>query len=140
MAKRKPEQVRKNMQAIKGEGTKIEMLLAKSLWERGYRYRKNDRRFLGKPDLTFSRLKIAIFCDSEFWHGKDWDKLKQRLTTNPKYWVTKIEKNIARDKFVTQSLEKDGWTVLRFWENEILNNLKTCIATIEEAILNKTKG
>lgn len=72
------EQRRKNMQAVKSKGSKIETLLAKALWAKGYRYRKNDRTVFGNPDLTFKKHKIAIFCDSEFWHGKDWELRKKR--------------------------------------------------------------
>jgi DNA mismatch endonuclease Vsr len=76
MDKLTPEQRRKNMQAVKSKGSKIETLLAKELWEKGYRYRKNDKTVYGKPDLTFKKYKIAVFVDSEFWHGKNWKERK----------------------------------------------------------------
>lgn len=75
------EQRRKNMQNIKSKNTKIEVILRKALWKKGFRYRKNDIRLPGKPDIVMPKYKIVIFCDSEFFHGKDWDTLKIRLET-----------------------------------------------------------
>jgi DNA mismatch endonuclease (patch repair protein) len=131
------EEVRRNMQAIKSKNTKIEILLGKALWSRGYRYRKHNKAVFGKPDFTFKKYKIAIFCDSEFWHGKDWDILKKRLTTNPEYWLKKIERNIQRDLIVNEELDKMGWTVLRFWEKEIKKNLTQCMEEIIRKIKEK---
>lgn len=134
MANRSKEVIRRTMQAIKSKDTKIEILVRKALWAKGYRYRKNDNSVLGSPDITFKRHKIAIFCDSEFWHGKDWDVLKQRLNTNSSYWHSKIERNINRDKNTNQQLESNGWLVLRFWEKDIMKNLDHCVLVIEKAI------
>ena len=90
-----PEQRRKNMQHIKNRDTKIEVLLRKALWDKGYRYRKNYNKLPGKPDIAMTKYKIAIFCDSEFFHGKDWEVLKPRLEkgNNSKFWIGKISKN-----------------------------------------------
>lgn len=129
-----PEQRRRNMQAIRSKDTKIEILLAKALWKKGYRYRKNNKSIIGKPDISFKGLKIAIFCDSEFWHGKDWDNQKRRIGTNKKYWDNKISKNIERDKRVNKELTENGWIVIRFWETEIKKQLNLCIQKIETAI------
>src|SRR5690554_8238162 len=93
MDKLTKEQRRKNMQAVKSKGSKIETLLAKALWKKGYRYRKNDKTVFGKPDLTFKKYKIAIFVDSEFWHGKDWEKRKHDHKTNQDFWHAKIERD-----------------------------------------------
>ena len=125
------EQRRRNMQAIKSSGSKIEVTLAKALWNLGYRYRKNDKTVFGKPDLTLKKYKLAIFVDGEFWHGKDWNKRKQHLISNKNYWINKIERNMKRDKLVKLKLRKEGWNVLRFWGKEIENNLKNCISKIE---------
>lgn len=119
------------MQAIRGKNTKIEMVLGRALWKKGYRYRKNNKTVYGKPDFTFKKLKIAIFCDSDFWHGKDWDILKLRLNTNREFWIKKIEQNIKRDIEVNQYLKLKGWTVLRFWEREINKHLDYCLAIID---------
>lgn len=114
------------MQAVKSKGSKIEQLLAKSLWKRGLRYRKNDKTVYGKPDFTFKGLKIAVFCDSEFWHGKDWENKKLEHKSNVKFWHQKIERNIERDKEVNIFLKKEGWSVLRFWGKDILQNVESC--------------
>ncbi len=128
------EQRHKNMSAIKSKGTKIEELLGKALWSKGLRYRKNDRMVFGKPDFTFRRYKIAVFCDSEFFHGKNWDVCKHRIKTNTVFWHSKIEGNIDRDRLVNETLLKNGWQVFRFWGEEIKKNLDGCVLTIEEAI------
>lgn len=73
------ERSHKNMSHIKGKDTSIEIILRKALWSRGYRYRKNYKNLPGRPDLAITKYKIAIFCDSEFFHGKDWDLLKAKL-------------------------------------------------------------
>ncbi|SKA87551.1 T/G mismatch-specific endonuclease [Caloramator quimbayensis] len=134
-----PEQRRKNMQAIKGKDTKIEIMLRQKLWEKGYRYRKNYKNLPGRPDIVFLRLKIAIFCDSEFWHGYNWEDKKKRLGTNREFWIKKIETNMERDKKVNEKLISDGWIVLRFWETEIKKNPDNCIKIIEEAIQQRKK-
>src|SRR5699024_5370029 len=108
MDKLTKEQRRKNMQANKATGTKPELLLAKTLYGRGHRYRKNNKTVFGKPDLTFKRLKLAIFVDGEFWHGKDWEKRKFNHKTNKKFWHDKIERNIERDKEVNTELKEQG--------------------------------
>lgn len=86
-----PQQRRKNMQNIKASDTKIEVLLRKALWNNGYRYRKNYKKLLGKPDIVLTKYKIAIFCDSEFFHGKDWEALRLRLekSNNGEFWIKK---------------------------------------------------
>lgn len=134
MDKLTKEQRRKNMQAVKSKGSKIETLLSKALWAKGYRYRKNDKSVFGKPDFVFKKYKIAIFVDSEFWHGKDWEKRKADHKSNQAFWHTKIERNIARDKEVNVKLLKENWQVLRFWGEEIEKNLQHCITKIEESI------
>ncbi|QOJ27751.1 MAG: DNA mismatch endonuclease Vsr [Ignavibacteriales bacterium] len=121
------EQRRKNMQAIRGTGTKQEGRLAKALWNRGYRYRKNDKTVFGKPDLTFKRWKIAIFVDSEFFHGWKWDSEKYRIKTNRDFWWKKIENNIKRDKQVNRFLRYRGWKVIRFWTKKVEKNLEFCV-------------
>jgi len=129
-----PEQRRKNMRAIKSRNTKIEELLAKGLWKKGFRYRRNNKTVFGKPDFTFKSLKIAIFCDSEYFHGKDWETQKHRIKTNTEFWHKKIESNIRRDKEVNEKLTINGWKVIRFWGEEIKKNLDICIDKIEEEI------
>lgn len=124
----------KIMRAIRSTNTKDEVRLAKALWHLGYRYRKNNRKIFGTPDLTFKKLKIAIFVDSEFFHGKDWETQKNRFKTNREFWQKKIERNMQRDIEVNDHLMEKGWTVLRFWSTEIKNNLESCIAKIQTEI------
>ena len=119
------------MSRIKNKDTKIEILLRKELWHRGLRYRKNVNKICGKPDIVFISKKIAIFCDSEFWHGYDWENKKREFKTNQDFWLPKIERNIQRDKEVNAKLTNDGWIVLRFWGNEIKTNLFACVDKIE---------
>jgi DNA mismatch endonuclease Vsr len=128
------EQRRRNMQAVKSKGSKIETILTKELWSLGLRYRKNDKTVFGKPDITMKRYKIAIFVDSEFWHGKDWEIQKYDLKSNQDFWFKKIERNINRDKEVNEHLLKDGWKVLRFWGKDIMKNLGNCIVIITQTI------
>lgn len=134
MDKLTPEQRSKNMQAVRSTNTKLEVRLAKALWHLGYRYRKNNKTVFGKPDLTFKKLKIAIFVDSEFFHGKDWETRK-KPQTNAEFWIKKIERNMQRDIEVNIYLESQNWKVLRFWSNDIKNNLDKCIELIENEII-----
>ena len=129
-----PEQRKKNMQAIKSKDTEIELILRKELWSRGYRYRKNYKKLIGKPDIALTKYKIAVFCDSEFWHGKNYQESTDRIETNSEYWKQKIKRNMERDREVDRQLEADGWTVLRFWEKDIRKETERCISIIEDAI------
>jgi len=128
-----PEQRSKNMSAIKSTATKAEIILAKALWSLGYRYRKNNKTVFGKPDLTFKKLKIAIFVDSEFFHGKDWE-IRKKPQTNSEYWIKKIERNMQRDIEVNTYLESHNWKVIRFWSREIEKKLEDCIIIIQQEI------
>lgn len=131
-----PEQRRKNMQHIKSKDTTIEVALRRALWKKGYRYRKNYKKLPGKPDIVLTKYKIAIFCDSEFFHGKDWKIKKSKLlnSKNSEYWILKIEKNMKRDRLNEQQLSFLGQTVIRFWGKEILKNTDECVSVIEEVI------
>lgn len=130
------EQRRKNMQHIRSKDTSIEVKLRKALWHRGYRYRKNDKRLPGKPDIALTKYKIAIFCDSEFFHGKDWEVLKPRLEkgNNSQYWISKISRNRERDDEVNKKLLFEGWTVIRFWGKDIQKNIEECVRVVEETV------
>jgi DNA mismatch endonuclease Vsr len=133
------EQRRKNMQAVKSRGSKIESMLAKEMWKRGLRYRKNNKTVFGKPDFTFKKFKIAIFVDGEFWHGKDWEIKKHDHKSNHDFWYTKIERNIKRDEEVNSFLLNEGWTLLRFWGQDIKKDLLNCIFKIEKTINEATR-
>jgi DNA mismatch endonuclease (patch repair protein) len=129
-----PEQRHKSMSHIRSSNTSIEILLRKTLWHEGIRYRKNVKTLPGKPDIAITRYKIAIFCDGELWHGKDWETRKKNIKTNRNYWIPKIERNMARDIENEKQLENMGWTVIRFWGKEIKKNLIGCINEIKETI------
>lgn len=129
-----PEQRKRNMQAIKNKDTKIEVLLRKELWHRGLRYQKNSKKVFGKPDIVFLGKKVAVFCDSEFWHGYDWENKKAEIKTRKEFWIPKIERNIERDTEVTSFLENSGWVVLRFWGNDIKKNVSECADIIESTL------
>lgn len=137
MEKISKEQRSNIMRAIRSTNTKAEVRLAKALWHLGYRYRKNNKTIFGKPDLTFKKLKIAIFVDSEFFHGKDWENQKDRVKTNTEFWQKKIERNIQRDIEVNKYLESQNWKVLRFWSAEIEKNLEDCVAKIQSEIISR---
>lgn len=131
-----PQQRQKNMKRIKCKDTAIELTLRKALWERGHRYRKNYKGLPGHPDIVFTKYKIAIFCDGEFFYGKNWEEMKVSLqkSNNSEYWIRKISRNIERDEEVDKQLRNLGWSVLRFWGQDIKKDLKGCIRTIEEHI------
>ena len=137
MDKHTPEQRRKNMQAVKNKDSQIELLLRKELWARGLRYRKNVNRIYGKPDIVFIGKKVAVFCDSEFWHGYNWEERKKDFKSHQEFWIPKIERTMERDAEVTAFLESEGWTVIRFWGNEIKKNTAQCADIIEKAVHSK---
>ena len=134
-----PEQRRKNMQAIRSKDTTIEIMLRKALWEKGIRYRKNYKKAIGKPDNAITKYRIAIFCDSDYWHGYDWENRHQRIKSNREYWIPKIERNMERDCQVNAELESEGWLVLRFWEWQIKRHLDDCVKAVLSAV-NKRKS
>ena len=137
MDKHTPEQRRKNMQAVKNKDTKIEIMLRKALFAKGYRYRKNSSKIFGKPDIVFVTEQIAVFCDSEFWHGFNWETRKHDFKSNKTFWISKIERNIERDKDVNRRLRDEGYIVLRFWGSQIKKELNSVVDIIEQEIINR---
>jgi len=132
--KKTAEQISYNMKQVKNKGSKIEIMLQKELWSRGLRYRKNAKQVTGKPDIVFMGKKVAVFCDSEFWHGHDWENRKHDFKSNQEFWIPKIERNMERDKEVNEILESEGWTIIRFWGKEIKKDVKACADIVEEAL------
>lgn len=128
------EQRSKIMKQIKSEATTPEIILSKSLWKEGFRYRKNYSKLPGKPDIVISKFKLAIFIDGEFWHGYNWEEKKKRIASNRDYWIPKIEKTIQRDNVNNQKLVEMGWTVVRFWEHDIKKDLEGCIQKIKSLV------
>lgn len=131
-----PEQRHRNMSNIRAKDTGIEVKLRKALWDKGYRYRKNYKELPGKPDIVLTKYRLVIFCDSEFFHGKDFDALSQQLkkSKNSEFWINKISKNITRDDEVDKKLKSMGWYVLRFWGKDIAKDVNGCVRVIEETI------
>jgi len=122
------------MQAIRSKNTRIEITLRKELWKRGARYRKNCPDLPGHPDIAFKGKKVAVFCDSEFWHGYNWESKKDNVNTNKEYWIPKIEGNMKRDNEVRQQLESLGYLVIRFWGKEIAENVEKCADIVMVAL------
>ena len=134
MDKLNPEQRKKCMRANKSTGTKPELVLAKAMWALGLRYRKNSGSIFGKPDFSFKKYKVAVFVDGEFWHGKDWEQKKVEIKGNREFWIAKIERNIQRDIEVTGRLKAEGWMVLRFWSNDVVEDTTSCAEKVKEII------
>jgi DNA mismatch endonuclease, patch repair protein len=120
------------MRKIKAKDTKAEVTLRLTLWHLGYRYRKNVKKLPGCPDVVFTRSKLVIFIDGEFWHGFNWPEKKASIKSNRDFWIPKIERNIQRDRQNEQALEDLGYRVLRFWEKEVKEDLNGCIQVIQK--------
>ena len=135
--KKTREQISFNMRRVHNKNSLIERMLRSELWARNLRYRKNVNSIFGKPDIVFIGKKIAVFVDSEFWHGYDWKNKKSEIKSNKKFWINKIERNIQRDKEVTATLNAQGWIVLRFWGRDIKKNLAKCADQIENIFSNR---
>ncbi len=128
------EQISYNMSRVKSSGSLIEKKLREELWSRGLRYRKNCKDVYGKPDMVFKSKRIAVFCDSEFWHGYDWENRKNDFKSHTDFWIPKIERNIQRDKEVNERLQSEGWIVIRFWGKDIKSHTRECADLIEKAV------
>lgn len=131
---RDPQIVSYTMSRIRSKDTTIELRLRRALWAKGYRYRVNVRGLPGTPDIVFPRARVAVFCDSSFWHGHDWEDKKKRLAANREFWIAKIERNMARDRRVAGKLREAGWRVLRFWDADIQKKLEDCVLMIVREI------
>ena len=129
--KKTPEQISFNMRRVKNKDSTIELALRKELWNRGLRYRKNVKSVYGKPDIAFIGKKIAVFCDSEFWHGYAWEITQDEFQSRRDFWLPKIERNMQRDREVNQKLRSEGWIVLRFWGKEIKRDASACADIIQ---------
>ncbi|MBX3118617.1 MAG: very short patch repair endonuclease [Fimbriimonadaceae bacterium] len=129
-----PERRTRLMKRVRSKDSLIEVALRRALWSRGIRYRKHVRKLPGTPDIVIFRARIAIFVDSEFWHGYNWERQKVNLDTNKEFWIAKIERNIMRDREVNAALESAGWTVMRFWGKQIQKDLEGCIRKVLESL------
>ena len=125
-------QVSFNMSRIRSTGSKIEQLMETALLEQKLRPRKHFNVF-GKPDFAFPRERVAVFCDSHFWHGYKWKEKKKELRRNKSFWISKITANIDRDRVVNRQLVGEGWQVIRFWEHQIIRAPRKCAETVLKA-------
>ena len=131
---RDPSVVSFTMSHIRGSDTGIEMKIRKALYEKGYRYRCNSGKVFGHPDIVFQRLKLAIFADSEFWHGYNFEEASKSIHSHLDYWIPKIKRNIERDNEVNEKLTQEGYLIYRFWGGEIQKNLDKCVTKILEGL------
>ncbi len=118
------------MSKIRGKDTKPEVILRKTLWNIGLRYRKNVKKLPGKPDIVISKYRLIIFVDGEFWHGYNWAEKKTKIKSNRDFWIPKIERNMQRDDEINEQLKAMGWKVIRFWEQEVKKEFGRCIYEI----------
>lgn len=126
------------MSQIKSKGSKIERLLSEELRRNNIRFNNNYMDAIGKPDIAIPKIKLAIFCDSSFWHGyKNMTTSRHNFKSNKGFWVHKIQQNIKRDKIVNRELKRKGWTVIRLWDHQILKDINKCIQKIQNAIKSK---
>lgn len=126
MVKRSEAETSYIMSRIRGKDTSIELLLRKALYKKGVRYRANSGRVYGHPDISIQKYKVAVFCDSEFWHGYHFEENEGKIHSNRDYWIPKIKRNMARDAEVNTRLQEEGYAVLRFWGKEILEDPEGC--------------
>jgi DNA mismatch endonuclease (patch repair protein) len=126
----------KAKRANRRDNTRPEVLLRQALWKQGLRYRKNVRALLGNPDIVFPRSRLLVFCDGDFWHGRNWAELAAKLQqgANAGYWVAKIASNVERDSLTTAELERQGWHVLRLWETDIKRDPLLAARRITDAL------
>lgn len=120
----------KIMSKIGGKDTKPEIRFRKMLWHQGYRYRKNYKKLIGKPDIALNKYKTVVFIDGEFWHGYNWEEKKQEIKSNRGFWIPKIERNMQRDREVNATLKEMGYTIFRFWQKEIKKDCEACVAQV----------
>lgn len=128
------QEISNRMKAMSHKKSKVESVLAKALWHKGYRYRLNYKKLPGTPDIALTKYKIAIFVDGEFWHGKDFDKTKNRIKNNKNYWIEKIEENIQRDLKNDKLLRQMEWIPLHFWSDEVIKYTNYCIEEVESVV------
>ena len=129
----------KIMSSIPSKNTEPELILRKALWKDNLRYRVNYKKLPGKPDIVFTKRRVVVFCDGDFWHGHNWairglSSLDEELAGYSDFWRTKILRNIERDAEVNQRLKEQGWTVERLWESDIRANLDNCVKIVKEAL------
>ena len=123
-------EIRKRMSRVHLKNGKAETILAKCLWHKGYRYRRNYKKLPGSPDIALTKFRVAVFVDGEFWLGENWEERKLKLKHNREYWIEKIEENMERDKRVDNQLREMGWIAVHFWEKQVLKHTDECLQII----------
>lgn len=131
-----PEQRSRTMSRIKRRDTKPELLLRRAVWSAGFRgYRIDDGRLPGRPDLAWTRHRLAVFVDGKFWHGHP---SAYRPGRHGAYWDEKVARNVERDRAADEELREMGWTVLRLWDFEVRRDLAGCVAQVASALSSET--
>ncbi len=133
-------QISYNMSRVRSSGSKIERTLGLALWAAGIRYRKQYKKAMGRPDFVIVHAKIAIFCDSSFWHGRHWPRSAKAFKRHKAFWLSKIRGNIARDRLVNRQLVRNGWKVIRFWDDEILLHTGRCVTRVRKLLGKRRAG
>lgn len=128
----------KTMRAVRSSSTSLELQFMKSLWARGFRFRRNVSSLLGKPDIAIKKHKIVIFLDSCFWHGCK--KHCRMPSSNVDYWNKKIARNKERDKQVNRYYRSQGWSILRIWEHSLKKDFEACLIKTAGFIDEKKKS
>ena len=137
---RAPEQTSHLMERVRSSDTFAERLLRSHLHRMGLRYRKNVKTVFGRPDVAFCGLRVAVFVDGDYWHGRILQQsglqaLNESLkTSNRAFWVRKIQQNVARDNLVNGELGRAGWSVVRVWETDVKRNPALVAARIFELV------
>jgi len=128
------EQISYNMTRVRSSGSKMELRLGSALWAAGIRYRKQYKKVPGRPDFAVVWAKLAVFCDSAFWHGRYWPEEYESIKGSGDFWLKKIRRNIERDRLVERELIKVGWRFLRFWDEEIEIRTEECVVAVKSAL------
>ncbi len=140
---RDPKITSRMMSKVKSKNSKAELIVRRRLHARGLRYRLHYIKVYGRPDIVFTRKRVAIFIDGDFWHGNAWrvrglPSLAAQFPNRTEWWVAKLERTMQRDADVTATLTGEGWTVLRFWESDILADANNVIERIVNAVQNES--
>jgi len=137
--KRTEAQISFNMSRVRSSGSRIERMLEEALRKAGVRPKK-QAAIVGRPDFVFRAARVAVFCDSHFWHGYKWKERKHEIKSNRKFWLEKIQHNIKRDRYVNRTLRRAGWLVVRFWQHQILHSPSKCAAKVKQVVTARRTG
>ena len=129
------------MASVRNKDSKAELSLRRALYAAGLRYRLHAKDVIGRPDIVIRSCRLAVFVDGDMWHGnpeeirrRGRNTLAELFPSRTEWWVAKIERNVARDREVTERLKCEGWTVIRLWEHDILVDPETAARKVLQAI------